>query len=99
MWFNIFHLLPGLFYNRLVYGRYLDIFVSHAPPWKIHDQDDPPHQGVKAFRWFLRVFKPKYHFHGHIHVYRPDDIIKTHLGVTEIINTFGYLETELRLEK
>jgi Icc-related predicted phosphoesterase len=99
MWYNILRLLPGLFYNRLVYGRFLDIFVSHAPPWKIHDQDDLPHQGVKAFRWFIQVFKPKYHFHGHIHVYRPDEIIKTQVGLTQIINTFGFLETELKLDK
>lgn len=97
MWTHILRLLPGLLYNRLVYGRFLDIFVTHAPPWKIHDQPDRTHQGIKAFRWFIRVFEPKYHFHGHIHVYRPDAITETQFGHTRVINSFGYFETDLEL--
>jgi len=98
MWFNIFRLLPRLLLNRLAYGRFLDIFVTHAPPWKIHDKTDLPHHGVKAFRWFIQVFKPKYHFHGHIHVYRPDTITKTKFEETQVINTYGYVETDLLLD-
>jgi Icc-related predicted phosphoesterase len=94
MWRNIMFLLPGLIHNRAVFGRYLDIFVTHAPPWKIHDQKDRPHQGVKAFRWFDAVFKPKVHFHGHIHIYRPDIIRETLFGSTLVINTYGYLVTD-----
>lgn len=95
MWMHVFHLVPTLLRNRLVYGRFLDVFVTHASPWGIHDQDDLPHQGVKAFRWFIQAFQPPYHFHGHIHVYRPDTIMETRLGSTRVINTFGYRETEL----
>ncbi len=47
MWLNVFRLIPGLLLNRLQYGRFLDIFVTHAPPWKIHDADDRPHRGSK----------------------------------------------------
>jgi Icc-related predicted phosphoesterase len=97
MWLNVLLMLPGLVYNRFVYGRYLDIFVTHAPPWKIHDADDIPHHGVKAFRWFIQVFKPKVHFHGHTHVYGSDTIIKTQFMDTQVINSYGYLETELPL--
>jgi Icc-related predicted phosphoesterase len=85
-----------LLLNRIKYNRYLDIFITHAPPWKIHDADDLPHQGIKAFRWFIETFQPRYHFHGHIHIYRPDTIRKTILGRTEILNTYGYLETEFQ---
>lgn len=95
MWSHVFGLLPRLVFNRLVYGRFLDIFVTHAPPWKIHDQEDLPHQGIKAFRWLIQVFQPKVHFHGHTHVYRPDTVVETFLGHTRILNSFGYLETEL----
>jgi len=95
MWNHVLWLVPFVLVNKVVHGRYLDIFVSHAPPWKIHDQEDLTHQGIKAFRWFIEVFKPRYHFHGHTHVYRPDSIIKTAFESTEVINTFGYLETEL----
>jgi hypothetical protein len=82
--------------NRAVYGRYLDVFVTHAPPWGIHDKPDLPHQGIKAFRWLLTVFSPNYHFHGHIHVYKPGTDIETRFHRTRVINTYGY--TEITLE-
>jgi hypothetical protein len=81
--------------NRAIQGRFLDVFVSHAPPWGIHDQPDLPHQGVKAFLWLLRVFRPAYHFHGHIHIYRSDTVTKTRFLDTQVINTYGFLETTI----
>jgi len=99
MWFHVFLLIPGLLINRILYGRYLDIFVTHAPPWGIHDQPDLPHQGIKAFRWFIQVFKPRYHIHGHIHVYRPDTITETQVGSTQVLNTFGYRLIKIELKK
>lgn len=95
MWENIFRLMPGMYRNRLIHGRYLDVFVTHAPPTGIHDKEDLPHQGINAFRWFLSVFKPKYHIHGHIHVYRPDEITETIFRSTLVLNTFGFRETEI----
>jgi uncharacterized protein len=95
MWLNILRLVPGLLRNYVVHGRYLDVFVSHAPPWGIHDQEDLPHQGIKAFRWFLEVFKPAYHFHGHIHIYHPDTQVETRYCQTQVINSFGFRETAL----
>jgi Icc-related predicted phosphoesterase len=97
MWKHVFSLVPGLLYNRLVYGRFLDVFVTHAPPAGIHDRDDLTHQGINAFRWLIRVFQPAYHFHGHIHIYRPDEVTETLFGSTRVINTFSYRETILDL--
>ena len=97
MWLHVFRLLPGLWHNRVRYGRYLDLFVTHAPPWGIHDQPDLPHRGIKAFHWFDRVFQPRYHIHGHIHYYHPDTVIKTQLGKTTILNTFRYKKIEFDL--
>lgn len=91
-WFMVFSLVPRLFYNKIRFGRYLDILITHAPPWKIHDQSDRPHQGIKAFRWLIEVFKPTYALHGHIHVYRNDTITQTELGSTKVINVFGFKE-------
>ena len=68
MWRMAFGLVPGLLINRMRFGRYLDILVTHAPPYKIHDASDLPHVGIKAFRWLIDVFKPLYHLHGHIHI-------------------------------
>jgi uncharacterized protein len=98
MWTLVFSMAPALLFNRVRYGRYLDVFVTHAPPWGIHDQPDLPHQGIKAFLWFDKVFKPAYHFHGHTHIYRPDTERETRLGNTWLINTFGYRVTNFQSE-
>lgn len=95
MWMNIFRLLPGLFWNKMKHGRYLDVFVTHAPPAGIHDADDLPHQGIKAYRWLDSVFQPAYHLHGHVHLYRQDAVKLTFLGKTRILNTYGYQVTEI----
>ncbi len=95
MWLNVFRIVPSLLVNRLITGKYLNVFVSHAPPWGIHDQPDFPHQGVKAFRWLLTHFQPDYHIHGHIHIYRPDMITETKYGRTKVINAYGFRKIEL----
>ncbi|MEW6718304.1 MAG: metallophosphoesterase [Chloroflexota bacterium] len=98
MWSHVFSLLPGLWCNRLLHGRYLDVFVTHAPPWGIHDHTDLAHRGIKAFRWLLQTFKPAYHFHGHIFIYRPDAPRETLFEQTRVINTFGYRQTTITIE-
>lgn len=98
MWLHVLSLVPGLLRNRLVYGRFLDVFITHAPPFGLHDADDLPHRGIKAFRWLVSTFQPAYYFHGHVHTYRPDEIIRSRLGKTWVINTYGYCETELEIQ-
>ncbi len=95
MWWLVRGLIPRLFLNRIFRGRYLDIFVTHAPPWKINDQDDLPHQGIKAFVWFDRRFQPRYHLHGHIHLYRQDAIRVVQVGKTQVVNTCGFQLIEI----
>jgi len=92
MWLNVSALIPHLLWNRLRYGRYLDIFVTHAPPRGIHEMDDLPHQGVDAFRWFIQKFQPRYHLHGHIHVLKPNIITQTQIMTTMVINAYGFCE-------
>jgi len=93
MWGWVFSLIPGLIMNRARYGRYLDVFVTHAPPAGIHDLDDQAHRGIQAFNWLDRVFKPTYHFHGHVHLYHSSKRIVTRYGSTTVVNTYGYRET------
>lgn len=95
MWGHVIRLVPTLIRNQAIYGRYLDVFVSHAPPWGIHDQPDLPHQGIKAFRWLIEVFKPAYHFHGHIHLYRQDAVKVTRFLNTEVVNAYGFIEASV----
>ena len=92
MWRMVFQLVPQLLINKMRFNRFLDLFITHAPPFGIHDQDDLPHTGIKAFNWFNRVFQPTYHLHGHIHVYRNDAIIETKINKTTILNCYGYKE-------
>jgi Icc-related predicted phosphoesterase len=95
MWLNVIRLFPGLLRNKIFFGRSLDLFISHAPPWGIHDQPDLTHRGIKAFRWFDQVFQPLIHLHGHIHYYRPDTVIETLFGKTRVINTYRFKKIEL----
>ncbi len=95
MWGHVLRLTPALIYNRARHGRYMDIFITHAPAAGIHDDIDLPHQGISAFRWLIKVFQPRYYFHGHIHVYRPDTVVETQVGLTKVLNTYGYRETQI----
>ena len=97
MWRHVWSLVPRLIYNRMRFGRYLDVFISHTPPSGVHDEDDLPHQGINAFRWLVDVFQPAYYFHGHVHLYRPDTPRVTQRGKTKIINTFYFYETVIDL--
>jgi Icc-related predicted phosphoesterase len=84
----VLKLVPGLLYNRLIHGRFLDVFVTHAPPKGIHEGKDWTHQGIKAFRWLLDTFQPAYYFHGHIHLYFPDQTSESRVGKTQVINAY-----------
>lgn len=97
MWLKAFRLVPGFLINRLRYGRYLDIFVTHTPPWKIHDQEDLPHRGLKAFRWVLKSFRPAFHLHGHIHIYNTRTVRETLFHQTRVLNVYGYKEIDFEL--
>jgi len=95
MWGLVLSLVPHMMLNKLTKGRYLDIFVSHAPPWQIQDREDRPHQGIKAFRWLDKVFQPTLHLHGHIHIYQHCSIAQTMFGNTRVMNVFGFREITL----
>ena len=91
-WQMAWLLAPQLLLNRIQYGRYLDVFVTHAAPAGIHDMDDLPHRGIRAFNWIIRVFRPAFLIHGHIHLYRNDIAWYTQVGPTTVINAYGYRE-------
>lgn len=92
---KVLKMAPRLAWNRLRYGRFLDILITHAPPFGIHDGPDLCHRGFRAFLTFMRWFRPRYLIHGHKHVYRPDEITRTVYHHTEVINTYGYRILEL----
>ncbi len=85
---RILSLIPRLIINRIFFGRFVDIFVAHAPPRGIHDREDPCHQGFACFRWFIKWFKPRVMLHGHIHIYDNTYNRKTVWKNCAIINVF-----------
>jgi hypothetical protein len=90
MTLEIFKLLPALIFNRIFRGRFLDILLTHAPPLGIHDKKDRCHWGFKVFLSFMKLFKPKYLIHGHIHLYDLADIRVTPYGDTLVINAYSH---------
>lgn len=87
MIFKMWRMIPSLLMNRVFHGRYLDILVTHAPPFGIHDGDDFAHRGFRAFLGFSARFRPRYLLHGHKHLYRGDDEHTRHLD-TDIVNVY-----------
>ncbi|MCB9112567.1 MAG: metallophosphoesterase [Anaerolineales bacterium] len=90
-YFRVFSMIPRLIWNKIKYGRALDILISHSPPFGIHDDTDMAHTGIKALNWLVRFSKPRYFLHGHTHFYRNN--IADHItdsGTTKVINVYPY---------
>ena len=95
MFMRIVRMIPALLWNKIFYGRYLDILLTHASPRGIHDREDPCHIGFKSFLWFMDKFKPKYLLHGHIHLYSLNERRVTQYKETTVINTYDHYVIEI----
>ena len=95
MGWNVAGLWPALLWNRLRWGRYLDVLVTHAPPRGVHDQPDACHQGFQSLVRFMEWFRPRYLIHGHIHLYGSHQPWRTVYRDTEVVNAYGYRVIEL----
>ncbi len=84
MWWRVQAARPAVWRARGV-----DIIVTHAPPYGIHDGRDVCHTGFKAFRALLDTLRPRYFVHGHTHLdYSPKMGRITVIGQTQIVNAF-----------
>jgi Icc-related predicted phosphoesterase len=91
MLLRVWRLAPRLLFNRLRYGRYLDVLLTHAPPLDIHNGPDRPHRGFRAFLLMMDYFAPRYLIHGHIHrSYGFSAVTETRYKQTTVLNTAGY---------
>ncbi|NCN04336.1 MAG: metallophosphoesterase [Spirochaetales bacterium] len=95
MYWKIFRLIPRLVWNKIVHGRYLDIFLAHSPPRQLGDREDDCHRGFISFRWFLKTFRPRYMLHGHVHLYNPNEERHIHFHQTHIVNVYDHYVLEL----
>lgn len=87
---KIFKILPKLVINRVFHGRWLDILLTHAPPRELGDREDRCHRGFKVFRTFLKLFKPRYLLHGHIHLYDINASREIQFMETKIVNIYEH---------
>jgi Icc-related predicted phosphoesterase len=94
----MYRMVPHLLYNRLRYGRYLDVLVTHAPPRHVNDREDITHQGFPALRTFLKRFKPTVHLHGHIHIYDRNELVETPFCESMVINVYPFRRIALNPE-
>lgn len=95
MWWKVQRIKLQLWKNKLFHKRYIDILITHAPPFGIHDQPDLCHRGFKSFRTFIEQYHPRYFIHGHIHRYGLQKDWKTQHQKTTIINTCGHRIIEI----
>jgi Icc-related predicted phosphoesterase len=92
---RIASLIPNLWLNRLRYGRFVDILITHSPPFGIHDSGDVAHTGFKSFLAFIKNFKPRFLLHGHSHIYNNTVTTRSQIDSTEILNVYPYRIIEL----
>ncbi|MCX7784429.1 MAG: metallophosphoesterase [Meiothermus sp.] len=87
---------PVLMGRRLLKGHGVDILLSHAPPPGPNAGRDFPHRGSTALGFFHRLYHPRIHVHGHIHLYeaQPKREYVSPEGV-RVINAFEYTLIEL----
>ncbi len=66
-----------------------DILLTHAPAFGIGDLSDLPHTGFKAFLDLMEKYRPKYFFHGHVHLNYGSDLLREQQYMdTTVVNAF-----------
>ena len=83
-------MIPRMALNKIKYKRYLDILITHAPPFGIHDEQTLAHRGFKEFLKFMKRYRPAYLIHGHTAPDAENEIATSHYLSTRIINTNNY---------
>ncbi|MDX9915638.1 MAG: metallophosphoesterase [Sphaerochaeta sp.] len=89
MFSRMLRMVPRLIFNRIFFGRYLDILVTHAAPLGIGDDTDLCHRGFSTFLTFMERFRPKYLLHGHIHLMDMNANRHHMYKQTQIINIYS----------
>jgi Icc-related predicted phosphoesterase len=89
---RILRLIPRMLFNRIRHGRFVDVLVSHSPPFGIHDGQDRAHTGFKSFLNLIQLFQPRLMLHGHVHGHAPRQTV---LGNTQILDVIPMRSIEL----
>lgn len=94
---KIWRMMPRLLWNKIRHGRAMDVLVTHSPSRDVGDREDAAHRGFEVMRSFIKWAKPKYHLHGHIHIYDRSEGHIRQLHETEVINVYPYQRLDLEL--
>ncbi len=86
---------PRLLWNKIRYGKAVDIFLTHAAPRRIHDKEDPCHKGFECFHDFLKKYEPAYMVHGHIHLYNQNEEREGLYYKTRVVNAYSHHVIEI----
>lgn len=81
---------PRLIINRMRFGRAIDLLVTHAPPYRIHDGRDLAHVGFRPFRRLMALARPRLLVHGHMHALRNLEPTVTRFRDTTVCNIYPY---------
>lgn len=99
MTWKIVRMIPRLLWNRVRYGRAIDILVTHAPPRDVGDREDQAHRGFKCMRTLVKWTQPQFQLHGHVHLYDRSKGNTNILFGTEVINVYPYQKLDLHLSR
>lgn len=81
---------------QLLRNKGFDLMLTHSPVRSYGDDDDLPHRGFEAFWPLLERYRPKYLFHGHVHMNYGHDRPRTvQYGSTQLVNGFERYVVEL----
>lgn len=69
---------------ELSHFPYVDIFICHAPLFKLTDKADYAHGGSEAIRGYVEEKQPRYVYHGHVHTE-----MGAMLGESAVVSVFG----------
>src|SRR5215218_8656392 len=66
------------------------VFVTHASPFGLGDQEDHAHVGFESFLGLIDRHEPSLWLHGHVHLYGADVQRVASRGKTRVVNVFGH---------
>jgi uncharacterized protein len=66
------------------------VVVTHSPPFRLGDEEDPAHIGFESFLGLIDRHEPSLWLHGHVHLYGPEGGRVAHRGTTKVLNVFGH---------
>jgi Icc-related predicted phosphoesterase len=95
MRWRILRSAPSWLWRSLKGERGMDILLTHAPAYGIHDGADLAHVGFRSFLSLMEWARPQLMVHGHVHILPNLDISESRFRDTAILNVYPYRVVEV----